>query len=155
MRKTWFVVALICFGLWAASPAKAGSSICDAVVSNLVANCGFETGDFTGWTLSGNTTNPGGNYYGVDAFDANSGNFGAYLSEDEISSTNPLILSQVVPIQTGQSFNVTITFYLDQDTPPATGYTHTFLASFGGNTLLNLTPTVSSPGPNGVCRGCR
>ena len=151
MRKTLLAVALtlVC-GLWSASQAKAGSSICDAVVSNLVANCGFETGDFTGWTLSGNTTNPGGNYYGVDAFDASSGNYGAYLSEDEIASTSPLVLSQVLPIQTGKNWDVTITFWLEQDTAPTTGYTHTFSASLGGDTLLSLTPTVALPGPNGV-----
>jgi PEP-CTERM motif len=42
---------------------------------NLVANCGFETGDFTGWTQSGNlgfTGVTGGAY-------AFSGSFGAYL----------------------------------------------------------------------------
>jgi len=28
---------------------------CTTLGGNLVANCGFETGDFTGWTLAGNT----------------------------------------------------------------------------------------------------
>lgn len=150
MRKTLSVIALMVCGLWGASQAMAGSSVCDAVVSNLVVNCGFETGDFTGWTISGNITNPGGNYYGVDAFDAASGNYGAYLSEDEISSVNPLILSQTVGIETGQNWNLTVSFWLEQDTAPTTGYTHTFAATFGGVSLLNLTPTVAVPGPNGV-----
>ena len=32
-------------------------SACDAVAGNLVVNCGFETGDFTGWNVSGFDTN--------------------------------------------------------------------------------------------------
>ena len=47
---------LICavFCLFLAVPQSKAGSICDAVSGNLVANCGFETGDFTGWILSGN-----------------------------------------------------------------------------------------------------
>ena len=32
------------------SAAMATPSLCDSIAGNLVANCGFETGDFTGWT---------------------------------------------------------------------------------------------------------
>src|SRR5215831_7889435 len=32
-------------------------SACDAVAGNLVTNCGFETGDLTGWNISGFDTN--------------------------------------------------------------------------------------------------
>lgn len=35
------------------------SSICDGVAGNLVANCDFETGNFTGWTFSGSTSSNG------------------------------------------------------------------------------------------------
>ncbi len=31
-----------------------GGSLCDATAGNLVANCGFETGDFSAWVQSGN-----------------------------------------------------------------------------------------------------
>ncbi len=42
-----------------ALPSKSGAvngigSICDNVPGNLVANCGFETADFTSWAQSGN-----------------------------------------------------------------------------------------------------
>lgn len=29
--------------------------VCQSVANNLIVNCGFETGDLSGWTLSGNT----------------------------------------------------------------------------------------------------
>jgi len=150
MRKTLSVVALMVCGLWGASQAMAGGSVCDAVPSNLVVNCGFETGDFTGWTIGGNIANPGGNYYGVDAFDANSGNFGAYMSEDEIASTAVVTLSPTLNASIAGGALWQITFWLQQDTAPTTGYTHTFSATWDGTTLLSLTPTVAVPGPNGV-----
>lgn len=152
MRKTLSlslsVAIVMFFGLWSTLPAAASSSQCDAVANNLVTNCGFETGDFTGWTISGNTTNPGGNYYGVDGFDAQSGNYGAYMSQDLLGTGSTVNLSQTLSTVAGQQYQ--ISFWLDQDTPPTTGYTHSFTALFGSTTMLSLTPTVSSPGPNGV-----
>jgi hypothetical protein len=41
-------LALMTSPVWA-------QDICQGVAGNLVANCGFETGDFTGWSLTGNT----------------------------------------------------------------------------------------------------
>jgi len=149
MSKGFSVVALIVCGLWSASQPVFGSSLCAAISPNLVTNCGFETGNFTGWTIGGNTLNPGGNYYGVDAFDANSGNFGAYLSQDFIDGgTAPLILSQTLNTITGQFYQVS--FWLEQDTAPTTGYVHALGAAWGGTALLSLTPTVTLPGTVGV-----
>jgi PEP-CTERM motif len=147
MRKIFSIMALIFCGLWSA-PRATASSLCDAVTSNIVSNCGFETGDFTGWTIGGNTDNPGGNYYGVDAFDANSGNFGAYMSQDFFNGTTPVDLSQTLATSAGQTYD--ITFWLEQDTAPTTGYTHAFTATWGGTTILTLTPTIALPGPVGV-----
>ena len=148
MRKCFSVLVLIFCGFWSASQPVFGGSVCAAISPNLVSNCGFETGDFTGWTIGGNTLNPGGNYYGVDAFDANSGNYGAYMSQDFIDAgTAPITLSQTLTTTVGQAYN--ITFWLEQDTAPTTGYTHLFGAAWGGTTFLSLAPTVASPGTVG------
>ncbi len=72
LRATILLFAALCFLV--TSPAWA-QSICNGVAGNLVTNCGFETGNFSGWTQSGNlgfTGVTGGQY-------ANSGNYGAYL----------------------------------------------------------------------------
>ncbi len=48
-----------------AAASTAASAGC--VAGNLVSNCGFETGDFTGWSLSGNDVPVAeGNLYGVE-----------------------------------------------------------------------------------------
>jgi hypothetical protein len=57
-------------------------------------------------------------------------------------------LGQNLATTVGTSYQVT--FWLEQDTAPAVGYTHAFTAQWGGATILSLTPTVSSPGPVGV-----
>ncbi len=71
LRSAFALSVLLCV---ATIPLSAGTSICDAVSGNLVANCGFETGDFTDWSWTGNTgaTAVTGGY-------AYSGNYGAQL----------------------------------------------------------------------------
>lgn len=76
-------IALVAFPAWA-------NDICQSASGNLVGNCGFETGDFTHWSVSGNsgfTGVTGGSY-------AYSGNYAAYLgpvgSDVYLSSTDYL-----------------------------------------------------------------
>jgi hypothetical protein len=149
MPKGFSVLALFFCGLWGASQPVFGASICTAFAPNVVTNCGFETGNFTGWTTGGNVLNPGANYFGVDAFDANSGNDGAYLSQDFVDGgTTKLTLSQTLSTTVGKIYNVS--FWLEQDTTPNIGYVHSFSAAWAGTTFLTLTPTVALPGPVGV-----
>jgi hypothetical protein len=148
MRKTFSVVVLIGCGLWSGSLAIAGTSVCGAVPANLVANCGFETGDFTSWAITGNILNPGINYYGVDAFDANSGQDGAYMSQDFVDGgTAAVDLSETLSTKAGIMYSVQ--FWLEQDSAPTTGYTHAFSATWGGTSIVSLAPTVALPGVAG------
>jgi hypothetical protein len=63
---------------------KAAPSICDTDTGNLVANCGFETGDFTSWASSG--WNVDTEFNGVTA---NSGTFYAWTGCGEDSCIAP------------------------------------------------------------------
>ena len=62
--------------------------------TNLIGNGGFETGDFTDWTLDGD---PGENYVGSDPGYVHSGNYAAELGE----SDGLAFLSQSVPTVSG------------------------------------------------------
>ncbi len=149
MRKLFTFLSLIVGGLFS-SALQANADVCSALVNghqNIVNNCGFESGSFSSWTVGGNTANPGGNYYGVDAFDAHSGNYGAYLSQDFLVGTSPVTLSQTLTTTPGTEY--VISFWLEQDTAPTTGYNHAFGAVFGSTTLLSLSPTVTVPGTVG------
>lgn len=73
LRATVLLFAAFCFLV--TSPVWA-QSICDAVAGNLVTNCGFETGNFAGWSQAGNL-----GFTGVTSGSpyVNSGTYGAFL----------------------------------------------------------------------------
>jgi hypothetical protein len=135
-----FICAAFCLLL--SVPASA-TSLCNSISGNLVADCGFETGSFTGWTLSGNDTPfELGNLYGVegvDPFDGispNSGSDQAYFGDLVANSTT---LSQTIGTTAAATYMVS--FFLAQDTAVGTQPTESnaFSASFGGVVLDNLT----------------
>jgi PEP-CTERM motif-containing protein len=122
-------VAPLCLGLGVLlSPALAGPSLCDAISGNLVTNCGFETGNFTGWATTPAST---GSNFGVDAFIPHTGTFAAFFGGTS-PPTNDMI-SQSVSTIAGDAY--TITFYLQNEL----GGTNQFTAIFGNTTLLSLT----------------
>jgi hypothetical protein len=146
--KTTTILCCAVFCLFLGLPqSRADTIICSANPNNLVTNCGFETGDFTGWTLSGNDV-PGeqDNLYGVEGVDPldgispNSGSNQAYFADLVANSTT---LSQTISTVAGGSYDVS--WYLAQDTVPETSLCGTvlcsnaFSASFGGVALANLT----------------
>jgi hypothetical protein len=140
--KTTTILCCAVFCLFLGLPqSRADTIICSANPNNLVTNCGFETGDFTGWTLSGNDV-PGeqDNLYGVEGVDPldgispNSGSNQAYFADLVANSTT---LSQTISTVAGGSYDVS--WYLAQDTAVGGGYSNAFSASFGGVTMTSLT----------------
>lgn len=105
-------------------------SICDSVAGNLVANCGFETGDFTSWTTGGNfefTQVSSGNFSPYSG--ANSGTY--YATMGPVGSDGSL--SQTLSTSSGATY--TFSFYLGSvgDSPSD------FTALWDGSPLLSLT----------------
>jgi hypothetical protein len=104
----------VAFGVAAPGPASA----------NLVTNGGFETGDFSGWTVSGHDT---GNMY-VDDSDPHSGIYAANLG-----SVGGLgFLTQNLPTTAGQTYNLTYWLALDSECCP-----NEFQVSWNGTVLLD------------------
>lgn len=153
-----YLGALVC--LMGTGVAARAQSICDTTSGNIVANCGFETGDFSAWTVSGNLEGGlDGNYYGVDNAYPNSGTFEAYLGVQSSAAQNTgtdlygpgITISQVLPAAAGYIYQVS--FYLaspqcSASDPSCPGYYNSFEASFNGQTLLNLqnVPEMDSYG---------
>jgi len=98
---------------------SAAQSICDGTAGNLVLNCGFETGDFTSWTLTGNTGFT--DVINSGSF-VNSGTFGAELGP--VGSDG--FLSQVVGDGSTSYF---VSFYLGL---PADGTPNDFTVLWNG-----------------------
>jgi hypothetical protein len=140
---------LICLGFCCflgAPVSKANPSYapCTGVVGNLVSNCGFETGDFTSWTLTGNDA-PGelNNLYGVEGTDPinsiapNSGASQAFFADLDANATT---LSQTLGTTPGTTY--TLAFYLAQDTATGGGqspYSNEVIVNFDGATLASLS----------------
>lgn len=123
-------------GLGGALPTFATPSICGAVSGNLILNCGFETGDFTDWTVTNAATSP---ELDVTLNIPNSGThdarFGAAGGENDL-------LDQSFATISGDSY--TVSFYVDSGAASATGQ---FIADWNGANILTIT------GANGTGTG--
>lgn len=145
--------------------ASAPGSTCDSNAQNQVQNCGFETGDFTDWTVSGSAAVLAqNNLFGVDAYNPNSGTYSAYFGTEGATpgthlTTDSLSLAQNIALT--ESLTYTVSFYLSQDTPVTTGYTNYFAVTWDGATeflenaasvsnytLVTFTVTGSASGAN-------
>src|ERR1700730_15094522 len=108
--STAFAVVVICFTSHAST--------------ELVTNGGFETGDFTGWTQSGNTGNTG-----VDSGSSNiDGSYGAHLGP--IGSLG--YLTQNLVTTAGGTYDISFALFNDGGSPSE------FEFSFDGIQLLDL-----------------
>jgi hypothetical protein len=108
-------------------------SICDAIPGNLVQNCGFETGDFTHWTVAGFDT--ADTFVSSDCdptipgvYGPNSGTYSACLG----SVGGLTYVSQTITDIPGKPYTLTIWLKSDGQTP------NEFQASYNGTVLTDM-----------------
>jgi VPDSG-CTERM motif/Carbohydrate binding domain len=106
----------------------AALSVAYPAKANLVTNPGFETGNFTGWTQSGDTSFTGVIGTNVNGIPPHSGNFQAALG-----NTTTGFLSQMLALAAGTTY--TVDFWLVNNVSG----TNSFAASLGGVTGFSLT----------------
>ena len=132
MRKSFSILALFSLCLLGAQWAKADT--CNGVASNLVQNCAFGTGDFTGWS----GTAPSDPFNGVDQGDPlaiGSTPYNGLANEAFLGSSSLETLEQSFTTVAGRQY--TIEFALLNDTDPSLGYGNEFIAAFDGLTMLS------------------
>ncbi len=140
MHKSLVVLALFSASVFAAQSAKADDA-CSSVAGNLVTtNCGFETGDFTGW--SGTVLSEPDSLAGVDNLDPFSGTYEAYLGNESGNDT----LSQTLNTVAGTTY--TIQFYLDNTSDADANNPNDFSAAFGST--IGFTETNAPAGSYAV-----
>lgn len=105
-----------------------------AGAATIVVNGGFETGDFTGWTQTGNTSFDGVQSPGPGST-VRAGNSSAFFGP--VGSLGGI--SQTLTTIAGATYNVTFSFLPDGGNPS------NFSASFDGVTLVSLTNPAAGP----------
>ena len=113
----------------------AASFILSAPAQAAVTNGGFETGDFTGWTQTGNTSFNGVQCPGPGPT-VDSGNCSAFFGP--VGSTGGITQNQTTVAN--QLYRILFGLSTDGGTPSSVS------ATFGSNTLLSLTNPGSSGG---------
>jgi hypothetical protein len=115
--KTLILLAIRCSFVFTAA---AAFSLAHPASANLITNPGFETGNFTGWTLAGF-----GNV-GVDSSNPHSGSYAAFFGEG-----SPIV-KQIVNTVPGATY--TVSFWLANTSVTSNG----FGVVWSGETLLDL-----------------
>jgi len=127
------VVKLLTVGVLFASALY--GDICGSVSGNLVANCGFETGDFSHWTVSAGATGVSSSF-GPGNYDPNSGSFYAYLGNVGSLGT----ISQSLATTNGDQYE--LDFYLASNgTTP-----NEFKVEVNGDVLFDQVDIPSTSG---------
>jgi hypothetical protein len=163
IRRISFTASVALLACWT-SAAQAGTSQCDAIGGNLLANCGFESGTFSSWTTSGDfsfssiTTDPALIHSGSDAAalgtapDPNSGAHGVItlsqiLNPTKYSPGDTLDISAFLANQGGTPtdfqilLNGSVLLDVANGPDPTAGYvveSTTGVAGVGNNTVTFL-----------------
>lgn len=96
--------------------------------ADLVTNGGFEAGNFSGWTLTGDT-----DFTGVDSTVPHSGTYAAYLAPDGSLG----FLTQTLATLPRQTY--TLSFFLQNEDGTSAGGFNEFETLVGGNALFSQT----------------
>ena len=122
MRNTArMIVAAICLSL----------AFSSAALAEAITNGGFETGDFTGWSIGGNTSDTAVvSVPGTPPSGAHSGQYWAALGP---LGSNGVLLQATVSVIANQVYNFSFWLKNDGGTP------NNFVAKFDSATLLNVS----------------
>jgi hypothetical protein len=104
------------------------------IETSIVQNGGFETGDFSNWTLVGNTVSGNTAYNAVESLSAypdvvHTGNYGAFLGDIQLAT-----LTQSLPTAIGQSY--LLSFWVSNRTG---GSNEKFKVYWNNNLIYNLS----------------
>ncbi len=128
-------VSLIAFGLFLCDTTAFAVTSCASVSGNLVTNCSFETGDFTGWTRH----NPINNDFISTGYGVADGTYAADFGD---YPNNPGYISQTLTTTTGAIYAISL--YITE----RSGGGNLVKVQFGGTTLATIsnftytTPTL-------------
>ena len=113
----------------------------------LVTNGGFETGDLTGWTVSGFNSDPvyAGTFYGVTGNDPALGDYPNAGSYEAFFGANggDTLLSQTLATVAGQSY--VLSFAFRNDLQPDGTYMTDFSANAGSSNVFSFGTLDSGP----------
>ncbi len=137
MRKLIGILAILLLTLAGSKWAKADD--CSSAPGQLVQNCGFETGDFTNWTLTGENTSASFDV-GVDGFEPFQGNFAAFLGTNSSQT-----ISQTFATTFDQLYLVTFELVNEPNPIPGNG-TNNLSLSENGITLFSETNVFQPDG---------
>jgi PEP-CTERM motif len=118
----------------AAAPSARAQSQCDAIIGNLLTNCGFETGDFTGWNPTGDVSYTGVAYLNVFAIGPHSGDYYGYFGSIYPNG----FFDQYVPTTIGNTYDVSVWWASNGESPSD------FAISFGGCSVVGPYNPVPS-----------
>ena len=110
-----------------------------AATANLVVNGGFESGDFSGWTLSGNSS--GNQIYIAPTVFPGEVHTGSYSAGLGSMNRTDGILTQNIATTAGQHY--TLSFWIESDNNGSTPINH-FAAEWNGQTLMAVTDAPNS-----------